>query len=288
MEEYSNQVLKDRKIQNITKDREVAFDLGLCNFLATSDGELKGSFWLDKLKSYDKEITELSSYRQSRGLKTRSKRYDSLIQRVRGFIKSHINYILNDYFDKNQDIKTIIVEKLHFNHPQLSSRLNRIIKNFGLGIFKNKLSDLSLLYGFEIKELNPAYSSQECENCGYVSPNNRPQQAVFKCQCCGKELHADVQSSRSLLKRFRSTNPAFQSLYKGIVLRELKLEFSKRIKALLSDGIVGRRNLFYLLKNNIYFKRDFDFALTAKVQGLKPMTCRNFDEILPQVLELNS
>lgn len=54
---------------------------------------------------YDKKITTLSQARQRLKLKTRSKRFDNLIQSVKGFIKSEVSRILNLYFSKNQDIK---------------------------------------------------------------------------------------------------------------------------------------------------------------------------------------
>lgn len=86
----------------------------------------------------------------------------------------------------------------------MSRRLNRIIQNFGLNIFKNKLEELSKLNGFEIVELNPAYTSQECVNCGYVDKNNRQSQSEFKCKCCNRVLNADVQGGRVNLKRFEN------------------------------------------------------------------------------------
>ena len=67
----------------------------------------------------------------------------------------------------------MVIESLNFNKPELSRKLNRIIKNFGLKLFKNKLKELSLIKGFKVEELNPAYTSQECNSCGYVDEKNR-------------------------------------------------------------------------------------------------------------------
>lgn len=281
------------KQTNTFKDKTIAFDLGLCNFIATPDGELYGQYWLNKLKQYDEKINELFSNRQycltnynkknpAKKIKVKSRRYNNLINQVRGFIKTETNRILNAYFDKHQDIKTVVVEKLKFSSPELSRRLNRIIQNFGYGLFKNKLEELSLFYGYEIVELNPAYTSQECSNCGYIARNNRKSQSVFKCECCGYEKNADVQSSRSNLKRFEDKQgSAYKTLNKGIILRKVKLNFSNKIEYLISNGITGRRNLYKLLKANKYFQYDIrEIARTTEASGVKPMTVKNYDKYL--------
>ena len=297
LEEY----FKDKNYQNITKDKTVAFDLGLCNFIATSDGQLFGQYWLDKLKQYDKKITDLLSVRQqcltnhnkknpTKKISIKSKRYNGLINQVRGFIKTETNRILNQYFDKNQNIETVVIEKLRFSSPELSRRLNRIVQNFGYNLFKTKLEELSLFYGFKIEELNPAYTSQECHVCGYTDKNNRPNQSVFKCLCCGQISNADVQSSRTNLKRFEiKKGSAYKVLYKGTILRKLKVDFSNNIINLTSNGTVGRRNLYNTLLKNSYFNKDLkEIARTTEDQGLDPMTAFNFDKYLIDFYQLRS
>jgi putative transposase len=283
--------------------KNVAFDLGLCNFLATSDGELYGQYWLEKLKHYDEQLTQLHADRQycfrkqfikgykGRKVNFRSKRYDELVARIRGFIKSETNRILNCYFETHVNIKTVVIEKLRFSNPDLSKKLNRIIQNFGLKVFKDKLSQLSKLKGFIIEELNPAYTSQECKN--------RPSQSIYKCLCCKKECQADIQAARVNLKRFESTqggslyannsgntnnnlnNISYKSLYKNCILRKFKMEFVAGIPRLVSHGIICRRELYQLLNKNVNFKDDIKaFAKTTEAQGVEPMTVWNFDTIL--------
>lgn len=293
----------------------ISFDLGLCNLIATSAGELYGKYWLSKLTEYDRRITDLFADRQyifrkskDKKNKIRSKRYDSLIKQVRGFIKTEINRILNQFFEKNTNIKTIIIEKLHFTRPELSKRLNRIIQNFGLTLFKDKLNELSLFKGFTIEELNPAYSSQECKNCSYVDINNRKTQSLYKCLCCKKELNADIQGSGVNLKRFQTKQNSTQkviynSLYKGIILSHLKVKFVSRIQSLVSNGYVCRREIYQLLLKNKYFMQDLkeinkilklnlnkdklisghdindkELVKTTEVSGVKPMTAVNLNK----------
>ena len=48
--------------------------------------------------------------------------------------------------------------------------------------------------------VNPAYSSQTCPSCGYVSRSNRSG-IKFVCRSCGRQSHADVVGGINLLGR---------------------------------------------------------------------------------------
>lgn len=264
-------IVADKELMG-QKEQIVAFDLGLSTLLATSEGEVLGNNWLKQLSIYDKQITTLSQERQKSGLKVKCKRYDDLIARTRGFIKSSINRILNSYFlkdslipDIKERIKTVVIEKLNFIRPELSKRLNRMIKNFGLNVFKNKLQELSNQYSFEVVELNPAYSSQECRVCGYVDKNNRKEQKLFNCLCCKNKEHADVHGARVMKKRFlQSEYKSYKTMYKSKILDDLKVRFVGKIPSLIVKGITGRRKLKNILLRNNYFK---DFVRLQRLLG---------------------
>ena len=252
------------------KIERVGFDLGLSTLIATSEGELYGRHWLEKLSQYDNKITMLAKARQQLGLKTRSKRYDNLIMQVRGFIKSEINRILNKYFElKHNELKKIVIEKLYFNNPALSKKLNRIIKNFGQKIFNDKLNELGLIYNVEIEEVNSAYTSQECNECHYIDKKNRTTQSQFKCLCCGKKNHADYNAGKTIVGR---SNDDIKVLLSGVksrvqVLDKLKERFVKEIPTLLMNRKVSRRKLYLVLKDNEYYTKDEIKVIVSTTEG---------------------
>ncbi len=47
----------------------------------------------------------------------------------------------------------------------------------------------------------PQYTSQKCSHCGYTSPENRKNQAEFKCthKDCTHEENADINASKNIL-----------------------------------------------------------------------------------------
>jgi putative transposase len=58
--------------------------------------------------------------------------------------------------------------------------------------------------GVPVIFVNPAYSSQECAECGHTSRLNRVSQALFTCRSCGVVAHADRNASRVLARRGQS------------------------------------------------------------------------------------
>ncbi len=46
-----------------------------------------------------------------------------------------------------------------------------------------------------VEKVNPAYTSQTCSVCGHCAPDNRENQAVFRCGACGHQANADVNAA---------------------------------------------------------------------------------------------
>ncbi|MFC7228727.1 transposase [Salinirubellus salinus] len=64
------------------------------------------------------------------------------------------------------------------------------------------------MYGIEVEQVSPAYTSQRCSSCGFTHESNRRSKHQFVCQKCEYELNADYNASkniaRKLLKRLHS------------------------------------------------------------------------------------
>ncbi len=104
---------------------------------------------------------------------------------------------------------TVIVEKLNtaamtrsargtIDNPgtkvKAKSGLNREILSTGWHGMKGKL-------GYKctrLIEVNPAYTSQSCNACGFTDPENRNDR-TFECVACGYADHADLNAARNIL-----------------------------------------------------------------------------------------
>jgi transposase, IS605 OrfB family, central region len=181
---------------------------------------------------------------QKRKIKPRDdKKYRQYVDKLRDYLKNEINRLLN-VIVKIYKPKRIIVEKLDFRSPELSKRLNRLIQRFGKKYIKQKLERLQQLYGIEIIEINPAYTSQECSSCGYVDERNRKNTQEFECRTCKNKINAQINGAKNILKR-----SSLGSLYltKKQVLKILIERYLERLKGCKSPPLD-------ILKGNPYFK----------------------------------
>ena len=212
---------------------KIGLDLGLSNLFASNRGDLFGRRFIDKLIEYDKKTTKLRANIQKNKLKpTKSKRYKKLMSKVRGYLKNEINRVINRIITIHKP-KEIVIERLNFQSPKLSKRLNRILQTFGKGIISSKLNQLEEEYGIKITEINPAYTSQTCSSCGYVSFKNRKSQSVFICEFCRKKQNADINAARNILLR---SSQEIGNIYlsKSKILTKLVKEFIERHKKVSS------------------------------------------------------
>lgn len=217
--------IKDKpKSKNyITLTPKIALDLGLKNIFTTDRGDIFGRKFYETLLKYDKIITELARNRQKQGLRPKSPRYARLVQKLRHYLKNEINRILN-HIVKLYAPKELVVEKLNFQNPNLSKRLNRILSRFGKGVIASKLEAIKEEYGIKVTYINPAYTSQTCHSCGYIDKHNRKTQSEFECKFCGSKTHADVNGARNIKARSSSE---MGSVYKSkkLILQALTEQF---------------------------------------------------------------
>ncbi len=200
-QEFSVSLMKEKEPSiYISQTPQIALDIGLKCPIATSEGDMFSRKFYDKLCKLDKQITTLAANRQKQGLKVRSPRYDKLIRKLRSYLQNELSRILNRIVELYKP-QEIVVEKLDFSNPNLGRRMNRLLTNFGKKFIKEKLARLTEEFGIKITEVNCAYTSKTCSNCGYVDERNRKTQEEFECKHCGKKLNADVNGARSTLIR---------------------------------------------------------------------------------------
>jgi putative transposase len=235
----------EEKKDYIPRTPQIAFDIGIRNLISTNNGDIYGRDFIEPLMKYDEILNELAQNRQRQGLPVRCKKYDSIVNKIRKYLKNEIHRIIKVII-KQYEPEEIIIEHLNFTSPKLSKRLNRIISRFGKSIIKECLNSINEEYGIIISEINPAYTSQTCSVCGYVDKENRESQSKFVCKYCNKKMHADVNASRNTLSR--SSNKKLSSIYisKDKILEELVMQFLERHSGVYSYA-------HRLLVSNPYF-----------------------------------
>lgn len=178
----------------------IGLDFGMVAMFTTSDGERHGLSSFTKLKIWDEELLQLTKDLQQQSIKlSTNERYNQLQRRIKSYFKNEICRILNKLVKKNVGI--FVVEKLDFRAAGLSKRMNRLIGRTYRSVVKAKLTRLEEQYGIRIVAVNPAYTSQECSRCHYVSKDNRKTQKDFVCRHCHYSCNADVNAGRVINQR---------------------------------------------------------------------------------------
>lgn len=164
----------------------IGLDTGYKKLIATSNGNTYGS---DMVNIYEK----ISKKRQgSKAFKRSLKERDN-----------KINQIVNQFVNDNKDLKTLIVEDLvnvkHKSKGKIHKEFNNKLQRWSYPKVLVALERHSEAEGFELRKVNPAYTSQTCSRCGIVKKENRKGES-YSCSC-GLEMDADLNASINILRR---------------------------------------------------------------------------------------
>lgn len=88
---------------------------------------------------------------------------------------------------------THIRERTRFRKPQRAK-----MAGWSFGQLRAFITYKARLAGVPVALVDPRNTSRTCECCGHCDPANRPSQAVFRCQACGYETHADRNGARNI------------------------------------------------------------------------------------------
>jgi putative transposase len=183
------------------KTESIGIDFGTKNLFALSTGHIFGLNFGQQLAKMDKRINTLQKRLQKQKLKPNSsKRYRRLVLKCREFIENEINRNFNKIV-KELKPKEIVLERLDFRHSKLSKSMNRILRKCGRSVIKSKLQILQKDFNINVIEVNPAYTSQGCNKCGFVHKNNRKTRDKFQCKNCNHKQNADINASRNIQSR---------------------------------------------------------------------------------------
>jgi predicted RNA-binding Zn-ribbon protein involved in translation (DUF1610 family) len=166
---------------------KLGVDVGLNVLAATSDGCLYGLEFKPNFNRLYDTVKTLRSNRQRQGLKENSGRLDCLESRLSGMIKTETGRIANLLVNRHPNT-IFVVEDLDLSGCRGQKR------------FAYRALHKALSAKAPVEVVNPAYTSQECPSCGFVSRKNR-KGTKFQCISCGRKCHADWVGASGILRR---------------------------------------------------------------------------------------
>ena len=197
--------------------------MGIAHLLTTSDGFHIANVkpiekQLENIRKTDKAISRLlKTYLRRNGLKYTThnvkQHYRAALGTIKGRqLRQKKNRLLRKAANTRRTIVQQAVAALVYRYEVIAlenlnirglrqSRLGRSVSDVGWGIFYSELERKAAEVGNVLLFVNPAYTSQACEKCGYTAKANRVSQSVFHCGKCGHTEHADINAARNILAK---------------------------------------------------------------------------------------
>jgi transposase len=185
----------------------IGIDVGIANFLTTSDGRHYGTFH-GKLRERQKRDREkrrrkakLRKCLEKKGVQKLPSTSSTSGQRLIRHVRQEINRAVNECFAEHPGAQ-LAYERLSVATMKHKARaMNAYMRASNLAYIPKQITWNAAKRGVAATRVKSAYSSQECSRCHFVDTANRPDQQTFCCQVCGYQTHADVNAATNVEHR---------------------------------------------------------------------------------------
>ena len=199
-----NELIKFKKT-----NKEVGIDLGVKDFVITSNGEVfeNKHFYKNDEKKLVKLQRQLSKKRKGssnfhKQCKRIAKVFETITNKKENYIHSVVNELLSHY-------DTIYMEDLNTSGMLKNHKLAKAIQEVGFYKFKIVLSTKALQNDKKVVLIGRYYpSSKTCSNCGYVNKELKLQDRHWYCPNCGVNHDRDYNAALNILYEGRRISAA--------------------------------------------------------------------------------
>ena len=181
-------------------DKQVGIDLGVKNFVITSDGHVFENKHF--LKKEEKKLNRLQRQlsRKVKGSNNREKqrvKIAKLFERMTNKKDAYIHYVVNELL-KSYD--TIFMEDLNVQGMLRNHSLAKAISEVGFSRLKQVITTKALDNGKQVIFIDRFYpSSKTCSVCGYKKEDLKLSDREWTCPNCGKKHDRDINAAVNIL-----------------------------------------------------------------------------------------
>ena len=181
-------------------NNKVGIDLGIKDFVITSDGEVfenKHFFKTseNKIKKLQKQLSK-----KVKGSNNRNKARIKLAKAHEHLTNQRLNYI---HYVVNSLLTTydyVFMEDLNVQGMLRNNHLSKAIQEIGFYTFKNVLKNRAILNNKLVIEIDRYYaSSKTCNKCGYIYKKLTLNEREWLCPQCGKYHDRDFNAAINIL-----------------------------------------------------------------------------------------
>ena len=204
VEMNDNELIKFNKTR-----RDVGIDLGVKDFVITSNGEVfeNKHFYKKDEKKLVKLQRQLSKkHKGSNNFHKQCKRiarvFETITNKKENYIHSVVNYLLRHY-------DTIYMEDLNASGMMKNHKLAKAIQEVGFFKFKTTLQNKALQNDKKVVLIGRYYpSSKTCSQCGYIHKGLKLKDRHWQCPSCGSYHDRDYNAALNILYEGRRISVA--------------------------------------------------------------------------------
>lgn len=181
-------------------DKQVGIDLGVKDFVITSDGYVFENKHF--LKNEEKKMKRLQRQlsRKVKGSNNREKqrvKIAKLFERMTNKKEAYIHYVVNELLSS---FDTIFMEDLNVQGMLSNHHLAKAIQEVGFYKFKEILSNKALVNDKKVVSVDRFYpSSKTCSVCGYKKEDLKLSDRSWVCPKCGTKHNRDINAAVNIL-----------------------------------------------------------------------------------------
>ena len=181
-------------------DKQVGIDLGVKDFVITSDGEVFENKHF--LKNEEKKMKKLQRQLSKKkvGSNNRKKaqiRIAKLFERMTNKKEAYIHYVVNELLSS---FDTIFMEDLNVQGMLRNHYLAKAIQEVGFFSFKQVLVNKALVNDKQVVFIDRFYpSSKTCSVCGYKKEDLTLNDREWTCPNCGTKHNRDINAAVNIL-----------------------------------------------------------------------------------------
>lgn len=199
--EYYLSVLVDGDLTHKVKESHhtIGIDLGVKDFIVTSDGEVFENLHFKKSESKKLIKIQKQLSRKQNGSNNRNKARIKLAKAYKRIIDKkqyYLHQISNYLIDENQ---VICMEDLNVSGMLKNHKLAGSIQEMSFYEFKRMLEYKANWYGRKLVFVDRFYpSSKTCNHCGYVNKKLKLSDRQWVCPDCGEIIERDYNAALNI------------------------------------------------------------------------------------------
>ena len=200
--EYWLSILVDGDLNRVPKQTKecVGIDLGIKDFIVTSDGEVFENLHFKKNESQRIIKLQKQLSRKQKGSNNRNKtriKLAKVYKKITDKKQYYLHQITNYLIDENQ---VICMEDLNVKGMLRNHKLAESIQELNFGEFRRMLEYKAKWYGRHLVFVDRFYpSSKTCNECGYVNKTLKLSDRVWICPDCGNIIERDYNAALNIL-----------------------------------------------------------------------------------------